>query len=74
MICVVEMNEWGCWLYSGAGNLLTFVSFCDKNTGPQVICGAGFSPEKTVTSITTLLAKTKWKIEINNDRSRYLLS
>ena len=47
-IYVVEMNEWGCGLYSGAGNLLTFVSFCDKNTGVQVICSAGYSPENTV--------------------------
>ena len=30
-IYVVEMNEWGCRLYGSAGNLLTFVSFCDKN-------------------------------------------
>ena len=30
------------------GNLLTFVSFCDKNMGVQVICGAGYSPENTV--------------------------
>ena len=43
MIYVVEMNEWGCGLYGGAGNLLTFVSFCDKNTGVWVICGAGYS-------------------------------
>ena len=47
-IYVVEMNEWGCGLYGGAGNLLTFVSFCDKNTGVRVICGAGYSPENTV--------------------------
>ena len=33
MIYVVEMNEWGCGLYGSAGNLLTFVSFCDKNMG-----------------------------------------
>ena len=32
-IYVVEMSEWGCGFYGGAGNLLTFVSFCDKNTG-----------------------------------------
>ena len=48
MIYVVEMNEWGCGLYGGAGNLLTFVSFCDKNTGVWVICGAGYSPENMV--------------------------
>ena len=47
-IYVVEMNEWGCGLYNGAGNLLTFVSFCDKNTGVWVICGAGYSLENTV--------------------------
>ena len=47
-IYVVELNEWGCKLYSGAGNLLTFVSFCDKNTGVQVICSVGYSPENTV--------------------------
>ena len=45
---MVEVNEWGCGLYGGAGNLLTFVSFCDKNTRVQVICGAGYSPENTV--------------------------
>ena len=48
MIYMVEMNEWGCRLFGGAGNLLTFVSFCDKNTGVRVICGAGYSPENTV--------------------------
>ena len=48
-ISVVEMNEWGCGLYGGAGNLLTFVSFCDKNKGVRVICNAGYSPENTVT-------------------------
>ena len=42
------MNEWGSRLYGGAGNLLTFVSFCDKNTGVRVTCGAGYSPENTV--------------------------
>ena len=47
-IYVVEMNEWGCGLYGGVGNLLTFVSFCDKNTGVQVICGAGYSAENMV--------------------------
>ena len=49
-IYVVEMNEWGCglYMYGGADNLLTFVSFCDKNTGLWVICGAGYSPENTV--------------------------
>ena len=52
-IYVVEMNEWGCGLYGGAGNLLTFFSFCDKNTGVRVICGAGlgYSPENTVIAI-----------------------
>ena len=49
MIYVVEMNEWGCGLYSGAGNLLTFVSFCDKNMLVRVICSVGYSPENTVT-------------------------
>ena len=47
-IYVVKMNEWGCRLYSGAGNLLIFVSFSDKNTGMRVICGAGYSLENTV--------------------------
>ena len=46
-IYVVEMDEWGCRLYGSAGNLLTFVSFCDKNKGVWVICGAGYSPENT---------------------------
>ena len=48
MIYVVEMNEWGHGLYSSAGNLLTFVSFCDKNTGVQVICDVGYSLENMV--------------------------
>ena len=48
MIYVVEMNEWGYGLYGGAGDLLTFVSFCDKNTGVRVICSAGYSPENMV--------------------------
>ena len=48
---MVEMNEWGCELYGSAGNLLTFVSFCNKNTGMRVICSAGYSPENMVTSI-----------------------
>ena len=34
---VVEMNEWCCGLHGGEGNLLAFVSFCDKNTGVRVI-------------------------------------
>ena len=38
-IYVVEMNEWGCWLYGGVGNLLTFVSFCDKSMGVLFIYG-----------------------------------
>ena len=38
----------GCGLYGSTGNLLTFVSFCDKNTGVWVICGAGYSLENTV--------------------------
>ena len=51
MIYMIEMNEWGCGLYGSVGNLLTFVSFCDKNTGVQVICGAGYSPENTVADV-----------------------
>ena len=51
MICMVQMNEWGCGLYGGAGNLLTFVSFCDKNIGVWVTCGAGYSPKNTVNII-----------------------
>ena len=38
----------GCGLYGSVGNLLTFVSFCDKNTGVRVICGASYSPENMV--------------------------
>ena len=38
----------GCGLYGSAGNVLTFVSFCDKKTGVRVICGAGYSPENMV--------------------------
>ena len=45
---MVEMNEWGCGLYGGAGYLLTYVSFCDKNMGVRVICGVGYSLENTV--------------------------
>ena len=45
---MVEMNEWGCGLYGSVGNLLTFVSFCNKNTGVRVICSAGYSLENTV--------------------------
>ena len=48
MIYEVEMNEWRCELYSGARNLLTFVSFCDKNMEVRVICGAGYSLENMV--------------------------
>ena len=51
MIYVVEKNEWGYGLYGGAGNLLTFVSFCDKNMGVQVICGADYSPQNMVLGI-----------------------
>ena len=47
-IYVIEMNEWGCGLHGGAGNLLTFVAFCDKNKGVWVICGEGYSPENMV--------------------------
>ena len=32
----------------GVGNLLSFVSFCDKNMGVRVICSVGYSPENTV--------------------------
>ena len=45
---MVEMNEWGCELYGSASNLLTFVSFYDKNMGMSVICGAGYSPGNMV--------------------------
>ena len=45
----------GCGLYGGAGNLLTFVSFCDKNMGVLVICSAGYSPENTVIDCTNFL-------------------
>ena len=56
MIDVIEMNECGCGLYNsvGTGNLLTFVSFCDKNTGVRVICGAGYSLENAV-GLTSLV-------------------
>ena len=54
---MVEINEWGCRLYGGAGNLLTFVSFCDKNTGVHVICGAGCSLENTVAYILASLCQ-----------------
>ena len=33
MIYVVEMNEWGCGLYGGVGNQLTFASFVIKTRG-----------------------------------------
>ena len=46
---VVEMNGWGYGLYSSAGNLLNFVSCCDKNTGVvQVICCMGYNPKNMV--------------------------
>ena len=48
MIYVVEMHEWGYRLYGGASILLTFISFCDKNMGVRVICGAGYSLENMV--------------------------
>ena len=48
MIYVKQMNEWECGFYGGVGNLLTLVSFCNKNTGVQVTCGAGYSPENMV--------------------------
>ena len=35
-------------LYGGAGNLLTFVSFCDKNMGVWVRCSAGYNLENMV--------------------------
>ena len=35
-------------LYGGAGNLLTFVYFCDKNMGVWVSCSAGYSLENMV--------------------------
>ena len=59
MIYIVEMNGWGCRLYGGVGNLLTFVSFCDKNTGVRVICSVGYSPENTVIAMifATVLVK-----------------
>ena len=47
----------GCELYGGADNLLTFFSFCDKNTGVQVICGAGYSPENTVIECLKMIGK-----------------
>ena len=66
MIYVVEMNEWGYGLYSSAGNLLTFVSFCDKNTGVWVICGVGYSPENMVLFLA-FLVKIKRSVYLNND-------
>ena len=61
------MNEWGCGLYTGVGNLLTFVSFCDKNTRVRVICGAGYRPENMVSlailslsANDVLLSSPKW--------------
>ena len=47
-IYMVEINEWGCRLYGGVGNLLTFVSFCDKNMWVWAICGASYSLENTI--------------------------
>ena len=35
-------------LYGGAGNLLTFVYFCDKNMGVWVSCSAGYNLENMV--------------------------
>ena len=45
---VVEMNEWGCRLYSSAGNLLTLFLFVIKTWRCGLICGAVYSPENTV--------------------------
>ena len=40
MIYGVKMNEWVCGLYGSVGNLLTFVSFCDKTQGAGYLrCG-----------------------------------
>ena len=47
-IYVVEMNEWESELYDDVGYLLTFVSFCDKNTGVRVIYDVGYSSENMV--------------------------
>ena len=66
MIYVVEMNEWGCGLYGGAGNLLSLFSSCNKNTRVQFICGVGYSPENTVVlsmseSCNRLFTSLFWK-------------
>ena len=55
------MNKWECGLYSGVGNLLTFVSFCDKNAGVRVICGVGYSPENTVALY--MCTRSDWTIK-----------
>ena len=44
----IEVNEWGCRLYGSVGNLLNFVSFCDKNMKVRAICSVGYSLEITV--------------------------
>ena len=58
------MNGGG--LYGGAGNLLTFVSFCNKNTGVRVICGVGYSPENMVHG-TLILVNIQMTAKHDND-------
>ena len=54
----------GVRVYGSTGNLLTFVSLCDKSTGlVQVICGASYRPENTVIEAPKML-------KINHSTSR----
>ena len=53
---------YGCRLYASAGNLLTFVSFGEKNMGVRVICG--YNLENTVPmpkTIATKISKLIWE-------------
>ena len=65
-IYVVEMNEWGCGLYGGVGNLLTFISLCDKNAGvrgpplvSKILSGASGGGETNKTQGKTCIMATQ---------------
>ena len=64
------MNEWGCGLYGGAGNLLTFVSFCDKNTVITMMRTLMRTLDRTV-SIGLLTGKTA-RVRPSETLKRYI--
>ena len=66
LVCIIDLFdfvvmhiviEWGCKLYGGVGNLLTFVSFCDKTWGcglsavRVIVRKYGTNPSRVVTTI-----------------------